>query len=231
MKICNICNKKKTIDSFRKYLSNGKPYVYGSCKDCERLKNNEYNKTHKQEQKQYFELNKDKITEYKKQYYIKNKTEIDIKNKKYAIEHKTELKKYYKEYKKKHKEHYKTYFKEYERNRKQKDALYKMKTQIRNVILKSFKRKRYNKMNNTEIILGCTYIEFYQHLLNTYKSNYGIEWNEKTNVHIDHIIPLSTAKTEEDVIKLCKYTNLQLLNATDNMKKGSKMDWMLGERI
>jgi hypothetical protein len=41
--------------------------------------------------------------------------------------------------------------------------------------------------------------------------------------HIDHIIPLSNAKTKEDVIKLCYYTNLQPLWCEENYKKGDKI--------
>ena len=45
------------------------------------------------------------------------------------------------------------------------------------------------------------------------------EFLEKNKYHIDHIVPLATAQTEEDVIKLCHYTNLQLLTAKDNLEK------------
>jgi hypothetical protein len=40
---------------------------------------------------------------------------------------------------------------------------------------------------------------------------------------IDHIIPITTAKTEDDVYRLNHYTNLQPLWAEDNMKKGDKL--------
>jgi hypothetical protein len=42
--------------------------------------------------------------------------------------------------------------------------------------------------------------------------NYGLyNGTEKYGWDIDHVIPLSTAKTEEDVLRLNHYTNLQPL--------------------
>ena len=64
-------------------------------------------------------------------------------------------------------------------------------------------------------------------LKETYYQNYGVEYAGTQNVHIDHIVPLSTAKTEKDVYRLCHYTNLQLLNAKDNLRKSDKLDFVL----
>ena len=52
----------------------------------------------------------------------------------------------------------------------------------------------------------------------------GMNWDEvvKGNIHIDHIVPLATAKTEADVVRLCHYTNLQPLWAIDNRRKGAR---------
>ena len=45
--------------------------------------------------------------------------------------------------------------------------------------------------------------------------NYG-EW------HLDHIIPISYAKKEEEIYELNHYTNFQPLWAKDNLSKGNR---------
>jgi len=41
--------------------------------------------------------------------------------------------------------------------------------------------------------------------------------------HVDHETPLSSVKTIEEKYKLCHYTNLQPMWATENWKKGNKI--------
>jgi hypothetical protein len=52
----------------------------------------------------------------------------------------------------------------------------------------------------------------------------GMNWDNQGKWHIDHIIPLASANTEEELIKLCHYTNLQPLWAEDNLTKSDKID-------
>ena len=93
------------------------------------------------------------------------------------------------------------------------------------MIRQSFLRKGIKKEYKCEKILCCDILTFKNYLLQTFKNNYGYEWNGKESVHIDHIIPLDTANTEEEIIKLCHYTNLQLLKAKDNLKKSNKLNF------
>ena len=112
-------------------------------------------------------------------------------------------------------------------NKNKNDYFYKLKRNIRGLIKTSLSRRKYTKNSKTYEIIGCDYNTFINYLLQTFKNNYGYEWDKVEPVHIDHIIPLATAKTEEEVIKLCHYTNLQLLKAKDNLKKSNKLNWKL----
>ena len=49
-------------------------------------------------------------------------------------------------------------------------------------------------------------------------------------MYIDHIVPLATATTENEVLKLCHYKNLQLLTAEDNLAKGSLEDSTISQK-
>lgn len=245
-KICTKCYIKKNIDEFRKYKRYEKTYIQTICKKCENEKNKEYAKNNKEKikeyKKKYAEENKEKIKNYKKNYYVnniddikekkksnylKNKNIICERNKKYREKNKEKLalksKKYYIE----HKEQIIKNNTLYKKNRIEKDYVYKMKCRIRHSIDLFFYRKGCIKSKHTEEIVGMPLNEFYQYLLKTYKNNYGIEWDGIEKVHIDHIIPLANANTEEEVMQLCRYSNLQLLKAKDNLQKGSKLDFKL----
>ena len=93
----------------------------------------------------------------------------------------------------------------------------KLKTNIKTLIGHTFRFNRIRKLSKTEIILGCSYEEFKTHLETKFEpwmnwDNRGL-YNGELNYgwDIDHIIPISLASTEEEIIKLNHYSNLQPL--------------------
>ena len=217
IKICKKCNEEKDINEFRKNRN--------QCRECERKYAENYrNNNHEltlERTKKWREKNKNKIKKYNKN-----------NRKKYNYEITEGRKIYCKKYMKKWRNDNKKHIKEYKRNsylKNKENNLYVLKIRVRNLIGTSFKRRSLSKPNKTEKILGCKMEFFINYLLNTFKINYGYEWDGKEPVHIDHINPLKQCNTEEEVIKCCYYTNLQLLKAEDNLKKGGKTDWRLND--
>ena len=257
-KICNKCGIEKPLSEFE-FRSDTKKYR-NTCKECRKKytskwhkENLEYvkeylqnNKEHiKARSKRYYDENREKLIEYSREYREENPLKVKEAKKKWREENKTKISNYNKDYEEIHKEERKEYkrnyhkenrkkeneyFKIHNKTRREKDSLYKIKVQLRHLIYHSFERKGYSKKTNTYKIIGTDYTTFYNYLLETFKKNYGYEWDKKEEVHIDHIIPLSEAKTEEEVIRLCHYTNLQLLKAKDNIEKSDKLNWNLEEK-
>lgn len=77
----------------------------------------------------------------------------------------------------------------------------------------------YYKDKTTKTLLGCTVEKLTTHL--SAKFTEGMTLENYGKWHIDHIVPLSSAKTKQELEKLCHYTNLQPLWAKDNLSKGS----------
>lgn len=248
-KICIKCKIEKPITEFRKC---GK-YIRSECKECakkllkiyrqenkEHLK--EYQRKYNQENlerikqyrknysKNYYQENKENIKNKSKEYYTKNKEICNMKNKIYVLNNKDKIKETRKQNYIKNKNKIQKYQKEYVNNRSKNDKIYKMKRQLRHFIHMSFIRANTIKNQKAEKIFGCNIDFLIDYLIKTYENNYKEEWNWEyiKNIHIDHIIPLATAKTEEEVINLCHYTNLQLLKAKDNLTKSDKLNWKLG---
>ena len=118
-------------------------------------------------------------------------------------------------------EYNKEYNKEYVPHKLKTDKVYKIKYVLRKLIAHSMWNKGYTKKSRTFEILGISYEEFSLYMERQFVD--GMCWGNHGEWHIDHIIPLSSAHTEADVIKLNHYTNLQPLWAYDNLSKGSKI--------
>lgn len=109
----------------------------------------------------------------------------------------------------------------YHTGRKNHDGLFKLKCGLRSLITGSFKRKGFSKTSKTFSILGCSYEQFVAYMKS--KFQVGMTLKNHGNWHIDHIVPISSANTTEDVLRLNHYTNLQPLWAADNLKKSNKI--------
>jgi hypothetical protein len=83
------------------------------------------------------------------------------------------------------------------------------------------KAKGYKKSSKTSEILGTSWENLKLHLED---NNYGFLINSK-GIDVDHIIPLCSAKTENDIYKLNHYTNLQLLPSEYNQFIKSNNDF------
>ena len=144
--------------------------------------------------KQYREENKERISERSKQWREENKE-------------------YFKQYREENKER----LNEYRKQRKITDPLYKLSCNLRSRTSDAFKRKSYHKTSKTAEMLGVPYEVAFAHIERQFTK--GMTWENQGEWHIDHIIPLASAETESELIKLCHYTNLQPLWAKDNISK------------
>lgn len=159
---------------------------------------------------------KGKQKEYLHMYYIKHKERLKETKanalKKWRASNKEHISKYNTTYsaKNKHKRNAR------EKLRRDSDSLYRMKINLRRRIRASI----INKTGNTTDILGCSYDEVRHHLSSNFKN--GMSWENYGEWHIDHIIPLATANTDQEACKLCHYSNLQPLWAEENLLKSTK---------
>ena len=90
---------------------------------------------------------------------------------------------------------------------------------MRQCVRKSFKRNGYTKKSRAHIILGTDWSVVKSHMESLFKE--GMTWNNHGEWHTDHIIPISSGKTEDEVVKLCHYSNLQPLWAEENLLKSN----------
>ena len=185
MKVCIKCNIEKNLTEFYFRKDNGK--YRNECKECWNnriaLKRKENPEYMKNYLKDWRENNPDYNSLYSKKWRVENPDA----------------------------------YKNYCRERKKTDMIFKIRQSIRSVISSSFRHKSFRKSSKTSVILGCSFEEFKLYLESNFEDwmswdNKGL-YNGELNYgwDIDHIIPLASAETEEDIIRLNHYTNLQPL--------------------
>lgn len=247
IKFCKYCEKWKPLSEYYRNTQRPGGLMY-KCKDCAKEYNRRWReKNHERmmrRQREYYLENLDKIRAYDKERYWANRDEVLARCARYRATHVDERKAYNKKrywankdelnaktkaYRDANKEHVRALARAtYHRNKAHRskqvreryhaDPVFKLKMQARGMLRRSFRRKGRRKDNHSPAILGCSLDFFVEYLKQTWLDEYGTEWNGQP-CHIDHIIPLITVNTEEEIKKLCHYTNLRLVTPEDNYKK------------
>ena len=202
---CQNCNKEFTPrDNRQKNCS----------KEC-------YKKSRYELSKEYRLEKKEAIKEQKKEYYSKNKEAKQEYSKKYHLKNKKVRNEYNKEYGQS--VHGKETINKARRKRRKSDPIFKLTVSMRTRLGMFLRTRNIRKTNTTFKIIGCTPEFLKEHLEKQFTP--GMTWKNHSlkGWHVDHIIPLNSAKTLEDKYKLCHYTNLQPLWAPDNWKKSDKI--------
>lgn len=110
-------------------------------------------------------------------------------------------------------------------DRRKKEPLFAASIRVRILIRDSLGKRKVSKTEPASKILGCSYDEFKRHIERQFTD--GMNWDRFNEIHIDHIIPLASARTPEEVKQLCHFTNLRPLWALDNMKKNAKREFLI----
>lgn len=215
-KICNKCKEEKEICDYGK-SGNSKDGLSRICKKC----NNERGK-------QYAKENYEKVLETQRKWRKENQERVRKRSYKWVKNNRdkaNEMKRNWlsknPEKRKQYRENYKPRKNERKKERKETDLIYYLVDRVRSRLRKYLLINNITKKNKTFDIVGCTPQFLKEHLETQFKE--GMNWENRNKWHIDHITPLSSAKTEEELYKLCHYTNLQPLWAEDNLKKSNKI--------
>lgn len=230
-KICSKCliEKDKSLFGKKKKAKDG---LYNSCKECvssdsklQYEKNSEkkriaatayYNQNketilanrdselHKERARLWRKSNPEKRSSYKSTYRSENKDRIML---------------YNREYKRKNRKR----IQEQWNNRLQTDPMFKVRVAISKRLWEVAKNKGVVKSKKFNQYIGCTPEVLFKHLESQFLAdmnwtNHGKLWN------IDHIIPITAAKSAEHLAQLSHYKNLQPLYKIDNLIKSDSIN-------
>ena len=96
-----------------------------------------------------------------------------------------------------------------------------VKKRIRDRTRKAIIHKRWQKRSPTREMLGCSFDMLKEHIEKQFTK--GMTWDNRGEWHIDHIIPLASANSLEELEKLAHFSNLRPMWAEENMAKGDRI--------
>ena len=221
-KICSKCKIEKEVCEFNKRKYRKSKYT-SHCKSCLRERAKLYREKNdsviKENKKKYYENNKEKLNENTREWYEKNSEKALQQKKEYYIKNRDLVLERSKLWIKNNRDKVNNYI----QNKKKENPLFRMELNLRSRMKQFLTQKNITKKNKTFEIIGVDVNELKHFIEEQFIDgmsweNYGIYgW------HIDHKIPLCSAKNEDELLKLFHYTNLQPLWAEDNLKKNGKL--------
>jgi hypothetical protein len=155
--------------------------------------------------KKYRENNRERLNALKREHHKNNREKALARMKKYHENNRERVLKRGAEYRKK---------------RLKYDPIYKLICSIRSRTREVLKNKNIKKNHRTLDFIGCSPAELAAHLESLFQP--GMTWENHGLWHVDHRIPISSGKTELEIMQLNHYTNLQPLWASENLSKGAK---------
>lgn len=224
MKKCNRCDLKKELSEFHKN-SRRKDGLDNKCKKCTSVINKErYIKNREILLSKSKKRKRDNANPNSKRRIIKRLKEQCLDNQSVCTNCLSikDIKNFVKDQSRENKltAHCNSCKNKYYSNKKKSDKLFRISSKIRVIISKQIKKNNLKKSQKTEDIIGCSFEEFKIYLESKFDEN--MSWKNYGEWHLDHIIPISYAKTEDEIYELNHYTNFQPLWAEDNLSKGNR---------
>jgi hypothetical protein len=189
-------------------------------KRLERRMNPELVAIDKEKKKEYRRKNKDRINKVNQEYRIKNKERVKLwPSNIYALNAEKKIAQTKAHYRRNREKIIKK-SSEYYKKKKEADPLFRLSCNIRKLLIQTFKVNGHRKKSRTSEILCCSLEEFKAHIESQFLE--GMTWENRGEWHLDHIMPASMAKTEDELIRLNHYRNFRPLWAKDNLSKSDK---------
>lgn len=200
-KVCSKCGKEKPVKEF--YVKKDSKDGYRpDCIDCVKEHKKKYNGKYKDRVSKWYYENKETTIQRSKE-WKENNPERNRELNKQSDKRRRPL------------------ISKYRRERYHSDNLFRLKDGIAKLIGNSFRKKGYSKKSKTNEILGIDYNGFMKHIESQFID--GMSWDNRGEWELDHIIPVSLGKSEEEIIRLNHYSNFRPLWRKDNLLKSNNI--------
>lgn len=228
VKTCSTCRESLPKSMFHKQAAN-KDGLCCFCKSCKKKRKRVEYLANREiilaKCAAYKKANPEKVKESQKRSYAKKPEHYKSARASYYEENKEAILAYSAEYRAANKEAKSARDRAYVGRRMKVDPLFRLSYSVRNRIFVALRGKNFTKTSSTAQMLDCDF-EFLQLFIEE-QFLPGMAWEDRSAWHIDHRVPLASAKTSEEMVALCHFSNLRPMWATDNIRKGAKMDYHL----